>query len=88
MYKLVSYGITSTLISNYVVKYKGYIMRIWLAMHYQKGEYSRMIRRGSPIDFEFRCMRKFEVEKVWHDGKMKNDEKINTLMNRYRPGRD
>ena len=47
--------------------------------------FSRMVRRGSALDLEFRNMMRKEVEMVWNIGKEKNKEKIRTLINRFNP---
>ena len=48
-------------------------------------DYRRMVRLGSFVDLEFNMMMRYEVEFVWNNGKMKNAEKIDTLVRRYVP---
>ena len=54
---------------------------------HRKIQYSRMIRRGSVIDMEFMRLVQYEVRKVWDNGKVKNNEKVRILINRYAPER-
>ena len=43
-------------------------------------EYSKNVRKGSMVDVVFNKMMKDEVEQIWLTGKLKNVEKVGTLL--------
>ena len=52
---------------------------------WRRKQYRKTVRRNGVVDRMFQQKVKSDVEKIWHDGKIKNAEKVNHLKCKWRP---